>query len=278
MSSLPTAAVLPRPTKRRAWLRLGPLSWLVSPLLVLLAWAWLAQSGRYSEQLLVPPAVVWDTFKDLLRSGELWEHIQFSLSRLGIGFACGAGAGLAFGVVLALSKTVEVYCSPLFHTVRQIPSIALIPMFILAFGVEETFKVLIVTKAVFFPVALATSEGIKAIPRSYFEVGRIYRLPLRHLLLDIAFPAAAPPILTGIRIGLSRAWMVLVAAELLAADSGLGQMIEMARQMMRIDIVMVGVVVIGVIGFTLDYGFRLLEKRLLDVVRDHDHGAALLHP
>ena len=262
MSSLPTATVLPRPTKRRAWLRLGPLSWLVSPLLVLLAWAWLAQSGRYSEQLLVPPAVVWDTFKDLLRSGELWEHIQFSLSRLGIGFACGAGAGLAFGVVLALSKTVEVYCSPLFHTVRQIPSIALIPMFILAFGVEETFKVLIVTKAVFFPVALATSEGIKAIPRSYFEVGRIYRLPLRHLLLDIAFPAAAPPILTGIRIGLNRAWMVLVAAELLAADSGLGQMIEMARQMMRIDIVMVGVVVIGVIGFTLDYGFRLLEKRL----------------
>lgn len=185
MSSLPTATVLPRPTKRRAWLRLGPLSWLVSPLLVLLAWAWLAQSGRYSEQLLVPPAVVWDTFKDL-----------------------------------------------------------------------------IITKAVFFPVALATSEGIKAIPRSYFEVGRIYRLPLRHLLLDIAFPAAAPPILTGIRIGLSRAWMVLVAAELLAADSGLGQMIEMARQMMRIDIVMVGVVVIGVIGFTLDYGFRLLEKRL----------------
>ena len=82
-------------------------------------------------------------------------------------------------------------------------------------------------------------------------------------MLEVIFPAAAPPILTGLRVALSRAWMVLVAAELLAADSGLGQMIEMSRQMMRIDSVMVGVVVIGLIGFALDYGFRLLEKRLL---------------
>ncbi|HEY0285557.1 MAG TPA: ABC transporter permease [Pseudomonas sp.] len=221
-----------------------------------------ADSGRYSEQLLVPPAFVWDAFKDVLHSGELLEHIRFSLSRLGMGFALGASAGLLFGVALALSKTVEVYCSPLFHTLRQIPSIALIPMFILAFGVEETFKVLIVTKAVFFPVALATCEGIKAIARSHFEVARLYRLPLRDVIVDVAFPAAAPSIVTGLRIGLSRGWMVLVAAELLAADSGLGQMIEMSRQMMRIDIVMVGVVVIGLFGFVLDYGFRLLEKHL----------------
>ena len=178
MSSLPTAVVLPRPSKHRAWLRLSPLSWLVSPLLVLLAWTWVAQSGRYSEQLLVPPAVVWDTFKDLLRSGELWEHIQYSLARLGIGFACGAGAGLIFGVVLALSKTVEVYCSPLFHTVRQIPSIALIPMFILAFGVEETFKVLIVTKAVFFsPWHWPPAKGSRRSPAatSKWAVSTAYR-------------------------------------------------------------------------------------------------------
>lgn len=249
----------PHPFISRNLLRL---TWLLSPALVLLAWTLVAGSGRYSEQLLVPPAYVWEAFKDLLHSGELLDHIRFSLSRLASGFAIGAGAGLLFGIALALSRTVDAYCSPLFHTVRQIPSIALIPMFILAFGVEETFKILIVTKAVFFPVALATSEGIKAIPRSYFEVARVYRLPLRDLILDVAFPAAAPPILTGLRIGLSRAWMVLVAAELLAADSGLGQMIEMSRQMMRIDIVMVGVVVIGLVGFALDYGFRLLEKRL----------------
>lgn len=241
---------------------LGRLAWVASPLAVLLAWTVVADSGRYSAQLLVPPADIWRTFIELWHSGELAEHVRLSLSRLGIGFALGASSGFLFGIALALSKNVEAYCAPLFHTVRQIPTIALIPMFILAFGVEETFKILIVTKAVFFPVALATSEGIKAIPRSYFEVSKVYHLPLRHLVVDVAFPAAAPTILTGLRISLSRAWMVLVGAELLAADSGLGQMIEMARQMLRIDIVMVGVAVIGLIGFILDYGLRLVEKHL----------------
>lgn len=246
----------------RTLLNLNRLSWLISPLLVLLAWIWVARSGAYSAQLLIPPGDVLTSLSDLWDSGELQINLGFSLSRLGIGFAFGASAGLLFGVVLALSKTVEAYCSPLFHTLRQIPSIALIPMFILVFGVEETFKILIVCKAVFFPVAVATSEGIKAIPRSYFEVASVYRLPLPSLIMDVAFPAAAPTILTGLRVALSRAWMVLVAAELLAADSGLGQMIEMSRQMMRIDIVMVGVVVIGLVGFILDYGLRLLEIRL----------------
>lgn len=238
------------------------LSWFVSPLAVLLVWALVANAGLFPAQLLVPPQHVWEAFIDLLGSGELREHLQNSLSRLAIGFTIGAGAGLLFGTAMALSKSVEAYCSPLFHTLRQIPSIALIPMFILLFGVEETFKILIVTKAAFFPVALATSEGVKGIPRSHFEVAEVYRLPLFSLLKDVAFPAAAPPIVTGLRISLSRAWMVLVAAELLAADTGLGQMIEMSRQMMHIDIVMVGVVVTGLIGFILDYGFRLLEKHL----------------
>lgn len=238
------------------------LSWFLSPLAVLLAWALVANAGWYPPQLLVPPQHVYEAFLELLGSGELREHLQNSLSRLAIGFAIGAGSGLLFGTAMALSKNVEAYCAPLFHTLRQIPSIALIPMFILFFGVEETFKVLIVTKAAFFPVALAASEGVKGIPRSYFDVAAVYRLPLWSLLKDVAFPAAAPPIVTGLRISLSRAWMVLVAAELLAADSGLGQMIEMSRQMMRIDIVMVGVLVTGLVGFTLDYGFRLLEKHL----------------
>ncbi|OQR31923.1 ABC transporter permease [Pseudomonas sp. T] len=239
------------------------LSWFASPLLLLLAWFAVARAGWFPPQLLVPPAEVWASFQDLLASGELHEHVVNSLSRLAIGFSIGAVGGLLLGTAMALSKTVEAYCAPLFHTLRQVPSIALIPMFILFFGVEETFKILIVTKAAFFPVALAASEGVKGIPRGYFEVASVYRLPLWSLLRDVAFPAAAPPIVTGLRISLSRAWMVLVAAELLAADSGLGQMIELSRQMLRIDIVMVGVVVTGAIGFALDFAFRLLEKRLL---------------
>lgn len=241
---------------------LNPLTWLISPLALLAVWAWVAHLGLFPRNLLVPPAQVLQTFADLLASGELQEHLGNSPSRLGIGFAIGSLCGLGFGVLMALSKTVEAYCGPLFHTLRQIPSIALIPMFVLLFGIDETFKIIIVAKTAFFPVALAAGEGVKGIPRSYFEVADVYRLRWPSFVRLVALPAAAPPIITGFRISLTRAWVVLVATELLAADSGLGQMIEMARQMLRIDIVMVGVVVTGVIGFAIDYLLRHIEQRL----------------
>ncbi|WP_434519429.1 ABC transporter permease [Pseudomonas sp. NFX1] len=240
---------------------LSPLSWLISPVALLALWALLANAGLFPANLLIPPLEVWHSFTDLLATGELQQHLTGSLSRLALGFGVGALAGLAFGTALALSKTVEAYCAPLFHTLRQIPSIALIPMFVLLFGVDETFKIVIVAKTAFFPVALATCEGVRAIPRSHFEVAAVYRLRWTTLVGLIALPAAVPAIVTGVRVALTRAWVVLVACELLAADSGLGQMIEMGRQMLRIDVVMVGVVITGVIGFTLDFGLRRVERR-----------------
>ena len=240
---------------------LSPLSWLISPVALLALWALLANAGLFPANLLIPPLEVWHSFTDLLATGELQEHLTGSLSRLALGFGVGALAGLAVGTALALSKTVEAYCAPLFHTLRQIPSIALIPMFVLLFGVDETFKIVIVAKTAFFPVALATCEGVRAIPRSHFEVAAVYRLRWTTLVGLIALPAAVPAIVTGVRVALTRAWVVLVACELLAADSGLGQMIEMGRQMLRIDVVMVGVVITGVIGFTLDFGLRRVERR-----------------
>lgn len=237
-------------------------SWLLSPLLLLAAWQWAAHSGRFPPNLLIPPLQVWQAFIAILQDGELAVHLQYSLSRLALGFVFGALPGMAFGCALALSRQVEIYCGLLFHALRQIPSLALIPMFVLLFGIEEHFKIAIVALALFFPVALATCEAVRDIPRRHFEVARVYRLSLPTVLAEVALPAAAPGIVTGLRIGLTRAWVVLVASELLAADSGLGQLIEMSRQMMRIDLVMVGMVLIGVIGFAIDGLFRLLERRL----------------
>ncbi|MDF0729467.1 ABC transporter permease [Pseudomonas entomophila] len=241
---------------------LSSVPWLISPLALLALWAAVAAAGLFPANLLVPPVEVWRSFTDLLASGELQEHLAGSLTRLALGFAAGALGGLLFGTAMALSKTVEAYCAPLFHTLRQIPSIALIPMFVLLFGIDETFKIVIVAKTAFFPVALATGEGIRAIPRSHFEVAAVYRLGWPTVAARIALPAAVPAIVTGVRVALTRAWVVLVASELLAADSGLGQMIEMGRQMLRIDVVMVGVVVTGVIGFALDFSLRRVERRL----------------
>ncbi|MDR1463215.1 MAG: ABC transporter permease [Azoarcus sp.] len=169
---------------------------------------------------------------------------------------------MAFGVAMALSEIIEKLFSPLFNAVRQVPSIAFIPVFILMLGVDETFKIVIVAKAAFFPVALAAFNAVKEIPQAFIEVARAYRLPFRHMVTKLILPSTIPPMFTGMRISLTRAWIVLVAAELLAADSGLGQMMEMGRQMFRIDIVMAGVMLTGAVGFSLDRGCQLVENCL----------------
>jgi sulfonate transport system permease protein len=241
--------------------RLAPLAVLISPVLLILVWWGVTRAEIFPQEILVPPAGVVAAFRELLESGELQDHLARSLGRLAFGFVAGTTLGIAFGVLMGMFKVVDEYCSPLFNGIRQVPTIAFIPMFILIFGIEETFKIVIVAKAAFFPVALAAYESVKGIPRSYFEVAAVYKVPTWTLVHRIIVPATVPPILTGLRISLSRAWIVLVAAELLAADSGVGQMMEWGRQMFRMDIVMVGVFITGIIGFALDRGFKLLEQR-----------------
>jgi sulfonate transport system permease protein len=236
---------------------------LVSPAALLFVWWWVTKAGIFSPQLLVSPGQVAASFFDLVESGELQDNLGISLFRLFTGFAGGAVLGIAFGVLIALSLTAERYTAPLFQLLRQLPTVALIPMFILIFGVGESFKIFIVMKATFFVVALATYDGIKNIPSGYFDVSALYRLSPWTRFRAILFPAIVPALLTGMRIGLSRSWLVLVGAELLAAESGIGQMMEMARQIFRMDVVMVGVIVTGVIGFALDRGLRLLEWLLV---------------
>jgi sulfonate transport system permease protein len=234
----------------------------LAPLLLLGVWQLVTSAELVSGQVLVPPAQVVAAFIELVRSGELGGHLRDSLLRLGIGFAAGASSGLLFGILMGVSKRVESYSAPLFQAARHVPSIALIPAFILIFGVEETFKILLVSKACFFPVALAAFNGVKTISRQYLEVAAVYQLPRLSLLRLLVLPATVPPIVAGVRISLGRAWIVLVAAELMAADHGIGQMMEMGRQMFRIDVVMVGVFVTGLIGLGLDGGVRLIERSL----------------
>jgi sulfonate transport system permease protein len=244
----------------RRWQWLGGL---VPLTIFLLIWWAACDRGLFPPELLVPPQQVTATFLELIDSGELHDHLRASLHRLVVGVTIGAASGLAFGVAMALSRRIEIYTAPLFHVVRQVPSIALIPVLILLFGIGETFKILIVIKAAFFPVALAGYTAVLGLPKSYFEVARVYRLRPLVLFRKIILPATIPPVVTGIRIALGRSWGTLVAAELLAAEAGIGQMMELGRQMFRIDVVMVGVVVAGAIGFGLDRGLKLIEARLV---------------
>lgn len=231
--------------------------------LLLSAWWAVAAAGWYPPNLLVSPQIVAQAFADGWSSGELQSHLSISLGRLAAGLALGSALGLLFGVLMAVSRGFNVATAPLFNTVRQVPSIALIPVLILMLGVDETFKVVIITKAAFFPVALAAAEAVRGIPAAHIEVARAYRLPRHIVLWKVLLPATVPDVVTGFRLAAGRAWGTLVAAELIASDAGLGQMMEFGRQMFRMDVVMLGLVIAGLIGFALDRGLKALEFRLM---------------
>jgi len=235
----------------------------ISPIILLLVWAWVTHLQLISPQLLASPLQIFDSFQELVASGDLQEHLLKSLSRLVFGYSIGAFAGLLFGILMALSKNVEDYFHPLFQAVRQVPIIALIPIFILLLGIDEIFKIAIVINAAFLAVALASYEATKGVPKPYFEVAQAYQLPTLTVYRKLVIPAILPPVLTGLRIAFARSWTILVASELLVADSGIGQMMQMGRDMFRLDIVLVGVVLTGAIGFTIDRLFKWGEANLI---------------
>ncbi|MDC5404682.1 ABC transporter permease [Acinetobacter baumannii] len=235
----------------------------ISPLLVLLIWHLISSLQIFPTQILVPPKTVWNTFIALLQSGELQMHLKDSLSRLFLGFFIAAISAIAFGIAYGANTLFRNYTYILFNVFYQIPIFVLIPIFILVFGIGELFKILLIIKACFFPIALATADAVKNIPKKYIELGQIYKLKTRAWLRLIILPSILPPLIGGLRIALGRAWLILVAVELLAAGTGIGQMMELGRQMLRLDVVMVGVFITGVVGFVLDKVLRLLEQRFI---------------
>ena len=252
------ADLLPRHTEHHsAWS--SPATYF-PPALILVVWWGLSSTGWFPAKILVPPQIVGSTLWGLAASGELFSHLFASLGRLFAGYALGVLIGLALGAAMGLSRQVFDFVHPTFQLLRQLPTIALLPVFVLVLGIGESLQLVLVIKATMLPVGLAALEGIKGIPRTYFDLASIYRIPARALIGKVVIPATLPPVLTGMRVALTRSWMVLVGAELLVAQSGLGQMMEWGRQMFRIDVVLVGVVLTGLIGFSLDRAVRGLGR------------------
>jgi sulfonate transport system permease protein len=232
-----------------------------APLALIALWQLACTTGAAPEQVLVPPSEVARSLWMMAGSGELGRHVGDSLYRLVLGFTIGALAGLVFGTAIALSRLAEAVLSPLFLTLWQVPVIAFIPTMVIFLGINEPFKIAIVAIAAFFPIALATFDAVRGVSKAWFEVAKVYRTTLPDLVRYILIPATIPGVLTGLRIALTRAWIVLIAAEILAADSGIGQMMETGRQLFQLDVVLSGVVVSGAIGFALDRGAREIERR-----------------
>lgn len=233
------------------------------PLLLLVAWEAVTRIELVPSQLLVPPRQVLATFLDLLNSGELQGHLKISILRVLLGFSLGTSAGFLVGAILGLSKRAEKYGGPFFRVLLQIPILGWMPFLLLILGFGELFKIVFISLGAFYPMTLNTFEGIKGVSNEYREVGRVFEFGRLKLLRKIILPAAVPSIFTGIRLGLGTAWMLIVGAELVAATEGVGYMMTMGRQLFQMDVVMVGVVLVGATGYLMNHILKIAEQRLL---------------
>lgn len=240
--------------------------WLVPslvPLALLALWAVAAEAAWIPDQVLPAPAAVWKVLVESLQSGELWEHTRISLLRVAAGFGVGLVSGLLLGVAMGLSPLIKDYLFPFFKAFAQVPTLGWLPLLMLLVGIDEALKIILIAKAALVPVTLNTLKGIESVPTRYIEVARVLRFSRWQLLARVVFPAAAAPIWTGIRYGLTHAWLALVVVELLASSEGLGFMIVYGRQLFQLDVVLAAVVVVGAIGYLLDKLLAAAERRVL---------------
>ena len=232
------------------------------PAMVLLAWQVTAAQEWLPVQILPSPALVLATLGELLRGGDIASALAISLWRIAFGFAIGASCGLLLGALIGVSETLNDYLGPTIKALAQIPSLGWLPILILVFGLDETLKLVIIAKASFVPTVFATSQAIRNVPQHYLEAGRVLRLRRRTFLTRLLIPATLPTVFGGLRMALSSAWIALIVVEMLAATEGVGYMMVWGRTLFQIDIVIVGMLVIGVLGFAMDTGLSRVERAL----------------
>ncbi|MDB5842682.1 MAG: ssuC [Herminiimonas sp.] len=240
------------------WLRqLTP--WLV-PLLLVVVWQAASQFGWLSSRILPEPLAVARAFRTLAESGELYTHVKVSLGRAIYGFAVGGGLGLLLGLLTGTFRSAETLLDTTLQMVRNIPALALIPLVILWFGIEETAKLFLVAIGVFFPIYLNTFHGIRSVDKGLIEMARSYGLSGWPLYRDVILPGALPSILVGVRFSLGLVWVLLIVAETISAQSGIGYMTMNAREFLQTDVVLVGILLYALLGKLADVLSRSLER------------------
>ena len=198
---------------------------------------------------------------ELIRKGLLWRYIGDSLRRVGIGYCAAALLGIPVGLALGLLPAAAQVVNPVIQMLRPISPIAWIPLAILWFGVNDFAAVYLIFLAAFFPIVVSSMGGVRDVPARYRQSGRNFGLSPLQLVAKIVFPASIPQIIIGLRIALGISWLVVVAAEMIAVDSGLGYLVIDARNSgKRYDLVVAAMLMIGVIGLGLDLAIRRLEK------------------
>lgn len=235
---------------------------LALPVALLLAWELSVRAGWVAARLLPPPSEIAQTLIELGPQG-LLGHIATSTARVLAGYGLGAALGIAAGALVGLSQRSAAWLNPSFQALRAIPSLAWVPLLLLWLGIDEAPKLALIAIGAFFPVYMGVSSGFRDVDRKLIEVARLYRLSATALVARVLLPAALPAVLTGLRNGLSLAWMFMVAAELIAATRGLGYLLTDGRETGRADLVLAAILLLALLGKLSDSAVQWAESRLL---------------
>ena len=236
---------------------------LMAPLLILLFWEFLSKTKRINPLFWPAPSSLWDTLTKLVRDGTLFSDIWISTLRILGGFLIGAVPGVIVGLAMGLFWPVRVFLMPIATALYAVPKIAILPLVIIAFGIGEMSKLMIVALSIFFLVVLNTMSGVMTIDRSYQDVARNFGATKWQLFTTVALPGALPAIFTGLRLALGFSLIVIVGAEFLSAKNGVGHLIWESYQTLAMKKMFVGLIVTGLMGWALTLGLDLLERLAL---------------
>jgi NitT/TauT family transport system permease protein len=241
----------------------------LSPLILLAIWEVAAELHAIDTRFFPAPSSIFGVLWDMMRpsqqypTGELWFHLFISLERIVIGFLLGAVPGIIIGLTMGLFGPVRAMIQPLIDATFPIPKVALLPLFIMVFGIGEESKYAIIATAVIYLVLINTVAGVRNIDKIYLDVGKNFHASRLMMFTDVAFPGALPLIVAGVKLGMGVALLVIVTAEFVGAKSGIGYLIWTSWQVFQVEKMYVGLVVIALVGFATAMLLNWIERALV---------------
>ncbi len=236
---------------------------LALPLALLAAWALATSVGGVKAYQLAGPGDVGRELAYLAANGQLWRNLGASIVRVALGFSCAFVVAVALGTAVGLSRRVEAALDPTLQALRAVPSLAWVPLLLLWLGIGELPKLVLIGIGAFFPIYVNLVAGIRGVDRKLVEVAEILGVRGFALARRVVLPAALPALLVGARVGLTQAWLFLVAAELLASTRGLGYMLTEGQQISRTDEILTAILLLALCGKLSESAMRAVERRAL---------------
>jgi NitT/TauT family transport system permease protein len=248
------AGFAPRASRYAGWIAL---------LLVIAVWQAAGSAGLVNSLFLPTPSAIVRAIWQLAVSGALWQHISYSLMRIGAGWILGTIAGVAVGFAIGLFNHARAIGITFISALFPIPKIALLPLLILWLGIGEEPKIATIALGVFFSTAISVYSGVDAVPRNLIRMAQSFNVPFATIVRRVIWPGALPSILAGFRITASIALLLVVSAEMIGADHGIGAFVLQAGNLMQTDQLLAGVVILSLFGLAVGKLINWLEMRLL---------------